>query len=136
MAYDKTDIDFEKYADINAETLLAELLSNGLVTNQLKVSKSSAFKKIYRKDVDKVFFDSDDQGTQNATIAINRDGIYDVLPEGLFHQPTSTGSGINTSAMVAESRRLREEEKKARLFFQPFDQAGIPGSRMGRPERR
>jgi hypothetical protein len=122
MAFDKKNIDFKKYADINAETLLAELLQNGLGTNQLNISKSGAFKKLYRKDIDKAFFDKDDQGTTIANVGINRDGIYDVLPEGLFHQPSASGSGINMSVMVAESRRLKEEEKKARLFFQPFDQ--------------
>lgn len=121
MAATKEYIGFEKYADLNAETLFAELLQNGLTTNQLNISKNSAFKKLYRKDIESAFFDQDDQGTAIATVGIHRDGIYDVLPEGLFHQPTSTGSGINTFAMVAESRKLREEEKKARLFFQPFD---------------
>src|ERR1700712_905735 len=118
MASTKEYIEFEKYAELNAETLFAELLQNGLGSNQLNISKNGAFKKLYRKDIDKAFFDQDDQDTTIATVGINRDGIYDVLPEGLFHQPTSAGSGINTVAMVAESRRLKEEEKKARLFFQ------------------
>lgn len=122
MASTKEYIDFKKYAELNAETLFAELLQNGLTTNQLNISKRGAFKKLYRKDIDNAFLEEDDQGCNFATIGLNRDGIYDVLPEGLFHQPTSTGSGINTLAMVAESRKIKEEEKKARLFFQPFDQ--------------
>jgi hypothetical protein len=122
MAFDKKNIDFGQYAHLNAESLLAELLQNGLTANQLNLSKTGAFKKLYRKDIDKAFFDKNGQGTWAANVGINRDGIYDVLPEGLFHQPSASGSGINMSSMIAESRRLKEEEKKARLFFQPFDQ--------------
>jgi len=115
------DIQFESYAHINAETLLAELLANGLSADQLQITKAGAFKKLFRKDIDTIKADKDDHGRTQLKIGINRDSIYDVLPEGLFHQPVAANTSSSTSTMVSDSRRLKEEEKKARLFFQPFD---------------
>ncbi|MEO7309884.1 MAG: hypothetical protein ABIX01_05780 [Chitinophagaceae bacterium] len=119
----KDNIRFEKYAEINAESLLTELLINGCTSDQFIINQQSSFRKLYRKDVDKVSFnDSDAHTGRQVTIDINRDSIYDVLPEGLFHQPMNTNTGTDLSRMVGDSRRLKEEEKKARLFFKPFDQ--------------
>jgi len=124
MAKAGTIVQFKKYADLNAESLLCELLANGCTPEQLVINRQSSFRKLYRKDIDKVSFEQggNNEG-QQVIINVNRDSIYDVLPEGLFHQPLGTSTGGNDlNRMVGDSRRLKEEEKKARLFFKPFDQ--------------
>ncbi|MES2774747.1 MAG: hypothetical protein V4722_11215 [Bacteroidota bacterium] len=123
MAQASKNIRVEKYAEINAESLLSELLANGCTPEQLVITQQSSFRKLYRKDIDKVSIsDADEHEGRQVTVQINRDSIYDLLPEGLFHQPLSNSGGSELNRMVADSRRLKEEEKKARLFFKPFDQ--------------
>ena len=55
-------------------------------------------------------------------MVINRDGIYDRLPEGIFHQTKGNSKTLTTTQMTEEYRRFRDEEKMARKFFQPLEQ--------------
>jgi hypothetical protein len=54
-------------------------------------------------------------------IDISREGLYDMLPEGLFHQ-TQTKSFKTTQDSVDEFREHRREEKEARSCFLPLEQ--------------
>ncbi len=53
-------------------------------------------------------------------VDISREGLYDMLPEGVLHPPRDRRDGAQ--ALVDESRRLRQEERDNRLFWQPFEQ--------------
>lgn len=113
----ETTLHTQKYFLLKAEALCAELMANGVSFDDLIIKYSGAFRKSYRNDIE--FADTKED---EVLIEINRDGIYDKLPEGLFHQ---TRGGSNTSgmkAMVGEYRRYREEERQARKFFQPVEQ--------------
>ena len=54
-------------------------------------------------------------------IDITREGLYDSLPEGLFHQPKSRNPNRNTQEMVDEVKRRRTEEMDARKLFAPLE---------------
>lgn len=101
---------------LKAEVVCAELVQRGLPFDKIRYTPQSAFKKSYRSDIDKII-NSDD----SIEIIVNRDGVYDRLPEGLFHQ-TRGNTGSNVAEMVAEHKRYKEEEKAARRFFSPFEQ--------------
>lgn len=110
--------DQRRHQQLRAEALCAELMENGLSFDEFSVVYTGAFRKSYRNDIDSAGRSSNGF----FSIEINRDGFYDRLPEGLFHQ---TRGGGNTSAvqdMVAEYRRYRDEEKQARKFFRPLEQ--------------
>jgi hypothetical protein len=51
---------------------------------------------------------------------LNRDGIYDTLPEALFHS-SSGFEDQSAKEMAKDSMKIRNEEKEARKFFQPFE---------------
>ncbi|MCF3111505.1 hypothetical protein LL912_22150 [Niabella sp. CC-SYL272] len=53
---------------------------------------------------------------------LNRDGIYDKLPEGLFHQTKGNSRVRTVQDAVDEHKRFREEERQARSFFAPLEQ--------------
>ncbi|AQG80530.1 type VI secretion system baseplate subunit TssG [Spirosoma montaniterrae] len=53
-------------------------------------------------------------------VDVSREGLYDMLPEGILHPPRQRRDGAQ--ALVDESRRLRQEERDSRLFWQPFEQ--------------
>jgi hypothetical protein len=59
-------------------------------------------------------------GFELVGIHVNRDSVYDTLPEGFFHQNTETNSN-DSKDISRESKRLRDEEKAARNFFLPFE---------------
>jgi len=54
-------------------------------------------------------------------VQVNRDGLYDMLPEGLFHRPPASSLMITEEEMVKDIIDRREEEKQVRRFFAPFE---------------
>jgi len=116
----ETTFSTQQYFLLKAEALCAELMANGLSFDELIVKHAGSFRKSYRNDIESV---APTRGAdEGITMELNRDSIYDKLPEGLFHQ---TRGGSNTAAtrdMVGEYRRYREEERQARKFFQPVEQ--------------
>jgi hypothetical protein len=120
----KVNLSFSQYALLRAEVLLAELLGSGLAEEELQVQFEGSFRKIYRTDVGKITYNPYQEGTVDGgvMIQVNRDSLYDDLPEGVFHQPVAATGNTNVNGMIADSRRLKQEEKMARRFFAPFDQ--------------
>ncbi|WP_449398038.1 hypothetical protein [Chryseobacterium wanjuense] len=55
------------------------------------------------------------------TIETYREGIYDYLPEGLFHPPSLGASRKNVESVVREIRKQKRVEEDARKFFRPFE---------------
>lgn len=110
----------QQYYLLKAEALCAELVANGVSFDSLIIKHSGAFRKSYRNDIEHA--EKSKGSDHEILIEINRDSIYDKLPEGLFHQ-TRGGSNTNgMTGMVGEYRRYREEERQARKFFQPIEQ--------------
>ncbi len=110
----------EQYYLLKAESLCADLLSNGFTFDDLVLEYLGSFRKSYRNDIEGV---SVAKGTDKPVLLkLNRDGIYDRLPEGLFHQTRGSNQTPNVGTMVDEFRRFREEERMARKFFQPVEQ--------------
>jgi len=101
---------------LRAEALCAELTLKGWNFDTIRYTPQSSFKKSYRKDIDSI--NIADNGIE---LVVNRDGIYDRIPEGVFHQTKST-PGTSVTEMVAEHKRYKAEEQSARKFFNPFEQ--------------
>ena len=106
---------------LRAEAFCAELTGNGFPFDDFIIVHDGSFRKSYRPDVDDLKKRYADSGEPQLQVTITRDGLYDRLPEGLFHQPRSSQTS-GTQVMVSEYRRYREEEKAARRFFQPLEQ--------------
>ncbi len=126
--YDKAVV-----ALLKAEAFCTELLNNGILFEHITYEAIGSFKRSYRPDIDAVT-SSDLHDTVN--VKVNRDGIYDKLPEGLFHQPKGTSRTRSVTDMVEESRRYRQEEKQARKFFQSLEQEFFYHSVMIEQEER
>ena len=73
-----------QYYLLKAEALCAELMANGVSFDDLIVRFQGAFRKSYRNDIEELSAAKD--GSGQIIIKINRDSLYDKLPEGLFHQ--------------------------------------------------
>ncbi|KAJ1498776.1 hypothetical protein HMI54_012379, partial [Coelomomyces lativittatus] len=73
--------------DLKVEFILTEILEEGDLSDIVVASKG-IFKRRFKKDLEQVLLQDYREGrNQYLSIEVNRSGIYDSLPQGLFHQP-------------------------------------------------
>lgn len=106
--------------DIKAEVLVAELFDNQIAEEDIFISLESAFKRSFRKDLTQVKKTEINTFDIAVKISLARDGMYDKLPEGLFHV-AAKNSTTQVSNMVSEYKRFKNEEAIARKFFAPYE---------------
>ena len=113
--------------DLRVEIILAELLTVGYVFDDFLVRPVSLFARRYRRDLGSVSEESFERGHRpvvRTVLEVHREGLYDALPQQVFHQPGGGSSehppGIR--AMVQDSLAQRRKEKATRRFFLPFEQ--------------
>jgi type VI secretion system protein ImpH len=113
--------------DLRVEVILAELLAYGYSFDDFLVRPLGLFARRYRRDLGAVYDEPFERGHRpvvRTVLETHREGLYDALPQQLFHQPGNTGEDglVGVPAMVADSQRQRRKEKATRLFFLPFEQ--------------
>ena len=104
---------FNKHIDteeIKAETIVSQLGLQGF-----NVRNSGIFSRNYSDDLISV------KEENNAILLdLSRDGIFHLLPEGLFFGENRLK--INDKHVLdKENEKVREEKRKIELFFQPFE---------------
>ena len=106
--------------DFRAEVIVADLLEKGVNLNDLVISNNGSFRRRYSKDFTFADVLRLSNGQSLLNIHLTRDGLYDILPESIFHdhslEPLSTGH-----EMARVSKKQKSEEKDARRFFLPFE---------------
>ncbi len=104
-----------EFKDLKAEVLISEIQETTNFPDALLLIKNeSSFSRSYRRDVINVKNNRDKDWIE---LKLSRDGLYDSLPEGLFHS-TNLGKKKN----YATVRKIyKQEEKDARLFFTPLE---------------
>lgn len=112
--------------DLRLEVILAELLTQGYELDDFLVRPVGLFARRYRRDLGNVYeepFERRHRAVLRTVLEVHREGLYDALPQQVFHQPgTGAGQGASIQAMVEDSRAQRRKEKATRLFFAPFEQ--------------
>lgn len=115
---------FDTESDYKAEVIAAELVENGVPIDQIFIMMLGAMKRTYRKDVETI-----DEEVANYDhkeyhlIKTHKEGLYDMLPEGVFHSPVSYKSSKTEKEIIASIKNRRIEERDARRFFLPFEAA-------------
>jgi len=116
--------------DFRAEIIAAELINGQLPEDRVLIFHLGPKKRNYRKDVDEVVEDISDYNRKEYTfIRSHKEGIYDMLPEGLFHSPVIPKSAISQKEIIQHIKRHKIEERNARRFFMPFE-SGIDALRI------
>ncbi len=111
---------FEK--DFKAEVTAAEMVEHGTPADRILILMIGAMKRSFRKDVEAIGEELSDYDHKEYTIVKTpREGIYDMLPEGLFHHPTAHKSAKTEAEIIKTIKQRREEERNARKFFVPFE---------------
>lgn len=109
--------------DFKAVALAAELIEAGdFEADQIAVLPVGPRKRAFAKEIgDHTFYYSDSKRKDCISIESNQEGLYDMLPEGLFHNPPTGSSGMSEEQMVEDVQLRRAEEKDSRKFFMPFE---------------
>lgn len=113
----------ELNTDFKAIAKAAELIENGdFESDQISILPVGAQKRAFAKEIGNYnFYYSDSKRKDCLTIETNQEGLYDMLPEGLFHNPPTGSSGMSEQQMIEDVQFRRAEEKDARTFFMPFE---------------
>lgn len=109
--------------DLRAEVLVNDLIVRGISVNDLFVKPVGLFRRRFDKDIHSVEVTElkDEQVVQ--VLRLNREGLYDALPENLFHYPPNNKPNAfkEVSRMVEEVKIRAQEEENARNFFFAFE---------------
>ncbi|MCX2496219.1 type VI secretion system baseplate subunit TssG [Pedobacter sp. PF22-3] len=119
----ETFINNELFTDYKAVAHAADLIERNIIAaDRIEIIPIGPDKRAFAKDIeDTSVYYSEKRRHDRIRINVNREGLYDMLPEGLFHRPPTGSAGMDEESMIKDIRERREEEKQARLFFTPFD---------------
>ncbi|MCW3167349.1 type VI secretion system baseplate subunit TssG [Chryseobacterium sp. 09-1422] len=115
MHYNKLQTDFK------AEAVAVNLLKYHRAVSNIFIDRIGINDRAYLKDIKSI--SSQYLGFDEEVLSIKtyREGIYDYLPEGLFHPPSLNTSRKNVESVVNEIRKQKRVEEDARKFFMPFE---------------
>lgn len=110
-------------ADYTAEVIVSSIIKKGVSPEQIILKSKGTSKRSHKKDVSTIYTISNEETNSNLFFLESpREGIYDTLPESIFHSFSGSTSVRNKEEIKEEIKKHREEEKQARLFFLPFEQ--------------
>lgn len=75
----------------------------------------------FNKDLKGIKRECSDEIEEVISVESYREGIYDYLPEGIFHPPSFKYAQKNIADVVDQIRQEKIVEQKARTFFRPFE---------------
>lgn len=105
-------------SDIRAEVIVAALVENGLKIDDIVINPVGISQRNVRKDLIDVY--NKEGGADNGEylfMDVSREGLYDTLPQGVFHQPKVIGKKRSTDDLIDEMKLFKKQEEAARLFF-------------------
>ncbi|WP_370900144.1 type VI secretion system baseplate subunit TssG [Chryseobacterium gossypii] len=116
------DMDYNKLqTDFKAEAVAVNLLKYHRAVSNIFIERIGINDRAYLKDIKSISSHYLGFDEEVFTIETYREGIYDYLPEGLFHPPSLGASRKNVENIVKEIRRQKKVEDDARKFFRPFE---------------
>ncbi|MDR1098298.1 MAG: hypothetical protein LBL57_09220 [Tannerella sp.] len=132
------------HTDFRSDVIAAGLAEEGFDLDSLLVLRREAATGESGKEIAGVEFREDADGKEMLVIKTSRRGIYDNLPEGLFHSfHTHSSRKAGMGAVVEEMRKNSRTEFYVRLFFSLFEAETersriciqLAGLRYDKPER-
>lgn len=109
--------------DLKTEVILADMVEDGISLDDVVVVPAGAFRRSVGRDLDGVEWFETSKGRKRwLRLTVNRDGLYDLLPEGVFHQPTTNDPLRTKEATLREMKIQQQREQAARQFFLPLEQ--------------
>lgn len=109
--------------DYRMEVVAAALIGQGYSLDELRIIRQGMARRGFSTDVEAVYWQYAPKEQQDyLCIETNREGLYDMLPEGVFHQPIGKQLNPDKDDVLQEIRAHRQQEFFARRFFQFFEE--------------
>ncbi|HEU4497232.1 MAG TPA: type VI secretion system baseplate subunit TssG [Flavobacterium sp.] len=108
-------------SDYKAEVVALNLMKYHADVDQVFLKRLGSNNRSFNKDVESISSQVRELGELIISIASFREGMYDYLPEGLFHRPSLGNYKSRVEDVIAQIQRQKEIEASARNFFQPFE---------------
>lgn len=110
----------ESLVDLDAAFSVSVLSHEQKDREKVFINLLGPLKRRWSTDIDSANVDTFENGEDFISLNINRSGIYDSLPESVFHDFPKLKSDSGKE-MAKVSRRQKLVEKDARLFFKPAE---------------
>ena len=108
--------------DVKAEVIAADLVDEGYDIDDIVVTPAGLFEREFRRDILKIESRRDKLGNKELVfIDVCREGIYNSLPEALFHFFDREKRGAGAAGFTEEYKKHKAEEESADVFFQAFE---------------
>jgi hypothetical protein len=113
----------EQDTDFKPEVVVASLMEQGYNPEQIHIIREGYGRRGFSKEVEEIQLKYSLHNRMDMLhVRINREGIYDMLPQGLFHQPLYRKRlDPDKEDVLYEINVHRQEEFFARKFFQAFE---------------
>lgn len=108
--------------DYKAEVIIAGLLEGGLSLDYIYMIREGNAARGYSKDI--AYLRTEyflRKQIKYLGLRVNRQGFYEMLPEGVFHKSKGNPFQKDISEIIKEIEKQRKEEQVAKLFFRPFE---------------
>jgi hypothetical protein len=106
--------------DYRAEVIGLEYLRSQPIKGSVLFKRNGAFKRTYSNDIEKITHLKKDLQDKTLEIELNREGLYDYLPEELFHFEPHMAQD-KRSNFTEKHSKIKEQEMQAREFFLPLE---------------
>lgn len=107
-------------SDFKASVVAAEIAGSVISQENIFFRNNSTFRRPVSTDIANISWNEDDDATAQLIFDLNREGVYDMLPEALVHAPVpdrKKDTGLDAKRGVV----IKQEEQAARKFFAPIE---------------
>jgi len=109
----------DNYSDLKAEVVAYQIINNtSLTEDHIILNNLGIFSRSYRNDINAIKIDETVDFDKNIRLDVFRKGIYDLLPQGLFHKIEEKKS---SETYISARKKLKQEETSARMLFSPIE---------------
>jgi hypothetical protein len=107
--------------DVRTEAVMNQALKSQVRPEDFVILPNGHFYREYRQDLMGVDRLEDNRRYDWLQLRLSRIGLYDLLPEGLFHQSSPGNRQHSAAEMAAASKLDKKKENSVRKFFQPLE---------------
>lgn len=105
--------------DFKASVVAAEIADSAVSPEDIFFRNNSTFRRPVSKDIANISWADDDDFAAQLIFDLNREGVYDMLPEAVVHAPMA-----KKDKNELDRKRgviIKQEERAARKFFAPIE---------------
>lgn len=109
--------------DLRVEIVVSDIIASGFDMDEILINPVGIFQRRFNKDIYEAGHLEFKNAKQAVIVRTTREGIYDMLPQLLFHHRPAKNSNAfkNVRNMVDQYKARVEEEKEARNFFMVYE---------------